>query len=389
MAAALGWPVDMFSESTRSSMNGSGPVLYSALNTQDDDYPADDSATAKSSTAAHDENEADDYDNAECDTAQYLPVPLSAADDKQYSTLDGKTGADCNESSVSMDVLDSDELPSCGDLSALSSLLSTGPFRVLLLLLLAWQTSVHTLLVRYSRGILHETYSTATALLCSEAVKLLFSFIFIAHAQSFSRPDIMRQLAHNVQYSLPMAVPALLFVAQSKLNYVALHYLDSSSYSILLQLKLLTTAGFAGVLLNKQLLGYQWRALLLLFVGVIVVQTRTNVSAAQSAAMSGSHSSECSESLLSGLCLGSVLQHQWGTLAAVLQATLSGLSGVYFEWKLKGDKAFTLWDRNMQLSMYGILFNLLSFLLSPSDFSALSRDSFFHGFSFPALSVVL
>ena len=237
---------------------------YALLNTQHDDNDVDETATATSHVArttviAHHGDEAEVGSSAD-ETARLLvrhsPYPV----DDQCSSLNAsKAELLWQDASVSVDVLDCDELRSCIDWSAISSLLSTTPFRVLLLLLLAWQTSVHTLLVRYSRGILHERYSATSALLCAEALKLLVSCALIGHAQSLSVTDTVQRMTHNVYHSLPMAVPALLFVAQSKLNLIALHYLDSSSYSILLQLKLLTTAVFAQLMLKKQLQTYQWR----------------------------------------------------------------------------------------------------------------------------------
>ena len=144
-------------------------------------------------------------------------------------------------------------------------------------------------------------------------------------------------------------------------------------------------------MLKKQLQTYQWRALLLLFVGVVVVQTRTASSAHSTATSTLIRPSTvgCAASIWNWPCWASLFEEQQGTVAAAVQATLSGLSGVYFEWKLKADDSFSLWDRNMQLGMYAILFNLLSLVLSPSDWASLWPPSFFHDFSLPALSVVL
>ena len=136
-----------------------------------------------------------------------------------------------------------------------------------------------------------------------------------------------------------MSVPGLIYLIQNKLTYVGLQNLESASYSMLSQLKLLTTACFAVLILRKQLMAFQWRALLLLFIGVVLVQVQAARSQQQQEQLGVPRPS------------GDV----WtGSLAVLGVATLSGLAGVYFEFVLKGSTAFSMWDRNVQLSMWGI-----------------------------------
>ena len=70
-----------------------------------------------------------------------------------------------------------------------------------------------------------------------------------------------------------------------------------------------------------------------------------------------------------------------GTLAVLGMAGCSGLAGVYVESVLKArDSQFDLWDRNIQLSLYGLLFALLSMALTPSEQQFFATHSFFHGY---------
>ena len=109
-----------------------------------------------------------------------------------------------------------------------------------------------------------------------------------------------------------MALPAVLYFLQNMLYYIALERVRSATFSVLIQLKLLTTAVFSVFFLGRKLLGFQWRALLLLFVGVVLVQTRSmdgldgfhsdhqHESVAQG---STAQSAPIGEAIMSGECL--------------------------------------------------------------------------------------
>merc|ERR1712032_1094174 len=116
--------------------------------------------------------------------------------------------------------------------------------------------------------------------------------------------------------ALKTAVPAILFLIQNNLQYVGAKHLDSTTFAVLYQLKILATALLSVVLLQKQIVFTQWVALAILVAGAVVV----------------------------------VLDHQepddhqsWdqdnafpGVIAVLTSCFLSGLAGVYFEKLLKG-----------------------------------------------------
>ena len=64
--------------------------------------------------------------------------------------------------------------------------LSHSVLRFLLLFALACQTAGVGLLVRYSRGVLHERYSIASTVICAEVLKLLVCVALVCHAQGVS-----------------------------------------------------------------------------------------------------------------------------------------------------------------------------------------------------------
>lgn len=137
--------------------------------------------------------------------------------------------------------------------------------------------------------------------------------------------------------AMKTAIPAICYLIQNNLQYVAVGYLDASTYAVLYQLKILTTALLSVVILRKDLACIQWVSLALLTVGVSAVVLSQMSQKAAEAGKEGN-----SDSILPGL-------------AAVLTACLmSGLAGVYFEKLLKGSTV-SLWARNLQLALFSIV----------------------------------
>jgi len=120
-----------------------------------------------------------------------------------------------------------------------------------------------------------------------------------------------------------------------------LYCVDQVTY----QLKLLTTALFSVGMLRKQLSKFQWLSLVILFAGIAIVQLQPQKSAAPRAASKPA-----------------VVQDQNATLgmAAVLVAcVMSGFACVYFE-KLLKHTAPSIYLRNIQLGLIGVVFGLFA-----------------------------
>ncbi len=134
---------------------------------------------------------------------------------------------------------------------------------------------------------------------------------------------------------------------QNNLLYVAASNLDVATYQITYQLKILTTAIFAVIILKKQLIKVdktdgkpyfefmhflfqtQWLSLVILIMGVAMVQ----LSDAKESNVNTENQSRVK-----------------GFFAAITACVLSGLAGIYFEKILKGSDV-SVWMRNVQLSM--------------------------------------
>lgn len=123
------------------------------------------------------------------------------------------------------------------------------------------------------------------------------------------------------------------------------------------QLKILTTAFFAVVILKKSLLRIQWGALVILLSGVILVQLAQGSPKVVP--------TEVDQSRLLGF------------IAALTACFLSGFAGIYFEKILKGSD-ISIWMRNVQLSLLSLPIGYVTCYLSDGEF--ISHHGFFHGY---------
>lgn len=155
------------------------------------------------------------------------------------------------------------------------------------------------------------------------------------------------------------------------------------TFQVTYNLKILTTALFSVLLLNRRLTPKKWFALLLLAAGVGIVQLQSSSEAGGGA----------------GIGLGDDLDMDpaKGLLAVACACMTSGLAGVYFEMVLKGSRT-DLWIRNVQLSFFSLLpaivpvfFPNFSLFFSSSSIDApsLPREAIFAHFGFWAWAVVL
>jgi UDP-sugar transporter A1/2/3 len=58
----------------------------------------------------------------------------------------------------------------------------------------------------------------------------------------------------------------------------------------------------------------------------------------------------------------------------------SGFAGVYFEKILKGGRPVSLWVRNVQLGIFGVILGVIG-LVGTGDMAIVQRDGFFSGYS--------
>ncbi|KAM0747000.1 hypothetical protein T439DRAFT_359854 [Meredithblackwellia eburnea MCA 4105] len=257
---------------------------------------------------------------------------------------------------------------------------------------LTLQNSLLTVVLHYSRQNAHgKLYSAAAAVLMNELLKLTISF-GLAVKKSHSNVRISRPQApsktldqrESIRTELvilkdavlatvgdifkgdywKLAVPALLYVVQNNLQYVAATHLDVPTFQVTYNLKILTTAIFSVLLLRRSLSARKWLSLAILLAGVAIVQTQHLETSSTSITSHG-------------------INRIKGLSAVLVACITSGLAGVYFEMCLKSSNV-DLWTRNCQLSLFSIppaLFHALSPEFSLFSSSVSSR--FVHPVSQP------
>ncbi|RDB21140.1 UDP-galactose transporter [Hypsizygus marmoreus] len=254
------------------------------------------------------------------------------------------------------------------------------PLKHISLVTLAVQNSMLTLIMHHSRVSTppSRAYSAATAVLVNEVLKGLISLV-IAYSRIESPPYSsdgsqaaglswalktrslmfrMRKLGKDVfsPDCWKLSIPAILYVIQNNLQYVAASNLDAATFQVTYQMKILTTAGFSVLLLRKKLNSSQWLALLFLAIGVGIVQIQAGEARG-----------------IPTMAPASVDVHTMnalkGFMAVASACFTSGLAGVYFEMVLKNSQA-DLWVRNVQLSLFSLLPALAPILVSHAGLGA-------------------
>ncbi|KAH9842741.1 nucleotide-sugar transporter-domain-containing protein [Rhodofomes roseus] len=235
------------------------------------------------------------------------------------------------------------------------------PLKYVSLVTLAVQNALLTLIMHYSRvsAAPSETYSAAAAVLMTELLKgsisLLVAFSRLdctgsSPASSLWNPRTLfyrfRRLGKEVfrPDCWKLSIPAILYVIQNNLQFVAVSNLEAATFQVSYQMKILTTAAFSVVLLRRKLSPTKWLALLFLAIGVGIVQIQGG-------------SSNKSESV------SHEMNALKGFMAVVAACFTSGLAGVYFEMVLKNSPG-DLWVRNVQLSLFSLLPALLPVIVS-------------------------
>ena len=241
--------------------------------------------------------------------------------------------------------------------------------RRIVLCTLAVQNAGQMLTMRYSRMPGQPRYLSSTAVALAELVKIAVSILVLVHQQGAAGAAKI-VWSSGLRDTLVVGVPALLYLLQNNLLYVATSHLDAATCQVGYQLKLLTTAFFSVTLLQRKIPLRRWLALGLLFVGVVLVQ--------YPGAGGGAAASAAAHAAAQNPVVG---------MAAVAAACmLSGLAGVWLERIVKSNADVPLMLRNIQLGAISLV--LSAALIFANDGAAVRAGGLFQGYTWVTLFVV-
>ncbi|ELP83621.1 UDP-N-acetylglucosamine transporter, putative [Entamoeba invadens IP1] len=237
------------------------------------------------------------------------------------------------------------------------------------LVLLCFQTVVQSILGRYSRGVLKETYSIPSTIVFNEVLKFIICLVMLKFVHH--KENLFFHVIHLIKTSLVASVPGFIYFIQNMLLYIILQNTQAAVYTVIIQLKVFTTAIFSILFLGRTVTLTQWRALTLLVIGVVLVEVSAN-------RYSGKNDSTENNML--------------GIILSLVMCCCSGFSGVYMEKILKNKtetetEKLNIWERNIQLSVYGASFALLSTFIF--DFAKVMKDGYFGGWSYVTLILIV
>jgi len=246
---------------------------------------------------------------------------------------------------------------------------------------LVLQQSGLVLMIRYSRtavGPEHIPYIPSVVVVSAEVLKFMLNgsleIAFNPDGRS-DRIDMLKTILFNMitLESLKLFVPALLYLIQNNLLFVALKNLSVPVYQVLNQGKLFTTAFFSRLLLDKKISYCQYFSLLMLAAGVVIVQ--------QSAINKDPSKSSTNEG------------NPWvGFFAVLFSCFTSGFATVYFEKVLKqktaAKKQLSVYVRNMQLAFWSIGLGSIPIVMT-DDWEKVEKDGLFQGYTLVVLIVIV
>jgi UDP-sugar transporter A1/2/3 len=235
------------------------------------------------------------------------------------------------------------------------------PLKHFVLVLLTVQNAGAVLLMRYTRSIPGETeFITQTAVIMQEFIKGLTCVIILLHTEG-----TMQSAWAQPKEALKTAVPALLYLGQNNLQYIAVGLLDAATYTVTYQTKTIWSGIFTVFLLGRTLKSNKWLGLAMLSIGVGVVQLSGIAKAKEHDASNGTDLE--------------VSDRASGFFIILFAAALSSMAGVYFEMILKGVRV-SLWTRNLQLAGYSVVTAFIPLYVS-GQFGSVMEKGFFYGYT--------
>ncbi|XP_054617591.1 CMP-sialic acid transporter [Dunckerocampus dactyliophorus] len=230
-------------------------------------------------------------------------------------------------------------------------------FKLYCLTVMTLVAATYTVALRYTRTVSSSNlYFSTTAVCITEVMKLILSTVMLAKESGSPKKLVSTINEHvfcNTRELLKLSVPSVVYAIQNNMAFLALSNLDAAVYQVTYQLKIPCTALCMVIMLRRSLSRLQWFSIFMLCGGVTLVQWKpvdaTKVPIEQ-------------DPLL-------------GFMAIAIAVLCSGFAGVYFEKVLKSSDT-SLWVRNIQMYLSGIVITLVGVLLTDGE-KVLERGFFF------------
>ncbi|KZV38019.1 CMP-sialic acid transporter 1 [Dorcoceras hygrometricum] len=181
-------------------------------------------------------------------------------------------------------------------------------------------------------------YDYATVPFLAEVFKLIVSSVLLwRECQRSPSPKMTTEWTSVRLYP----IPSIIYLIHNNVQFATLTYVDTSTYQIMGNLKIVTTGILFRLFLKRKLSNLQWMAIGLLAIGTTTSQVK------------GCGEASC-DSLFSSPIQGYML--------GLLSACLSALAGVYTEFLMKKNNDSLYWQ-NIQLYTFGAIFNMARLVL--------------------------
>ena len=218
-----------------------------------------------------------------------------------------------------------------------------------ILIAICVQNAASTLLRRYSAQT--ETVSSKELLLTSEIVKLTICIVLIFQSSEPSEHKFSTgygRLIFLLQNCKAMWVLAAIYAAMNLLSFVSLNFISAGEFTIMAQLKILTTAYCSHLFIGTYISSAKWRALLLIVIGCVLVMSPGFVFETTPGNPVVAEQAPADKKKAADIIF-------WGYGAVGLEVVLSGCSSIYFEKIVKSTSSdVSIWERNFQLSSISI-----------------------------------
>ncbi|KAL9272041.1 CMP-sialic acid transporter 1-like protein [Drosera capensis] len=185
-------------------------------------------------------------------------------------------------------------------------------------------------------------YDYATVPFLAEIFKLVVSSLLLWRER---RASSSARITADWKTMRLFPIPSIIYLVHNNVQFATLTYVDTSTYQIMGNLKIITTGILFRIFLKRKLSNLQWMAIVLLAIGTTTSQVKG-----------------CGEQLCSSV-LSAPVQ---GYMLGILSACLSALAGVYTEFLMKKNNDSLYWQ-NVQLYTFGALFNMARLIVDDSN----------------------